>query len=150
MTTKAGIDKQVLAFGKVENTDKQYLPLLVNTHGQPIIPHDTEISQITTMDIVTIANGIVSPVPPVSIIGELHIEGEGDADDDLDTISANTTFEGKILILRKTGTGIITVKRSVSLLLVVTNFVLSSEDDCLALEWKSANIWRELFRANCG
>jgi len=149
MATQYSLDKRSLAFGKVQGEVKTYLPLLVNTGGQLLISHDTEISHVNSADI-AIVGGIIAPLVPESIIGELNITGEGDTDDDLDTITSDSTFTGKILILRKTGAGVITVKRSASMLLAVTDFTLNSVDDALMLIWKSANVWRELSRSNCG
>jgi hypothetical protein len=147
MATQYSLDKRSLAFGKVQGEVKTYLPLLVDASGQLLISHDTEISHVNSAD-VAIVGGIIAPLVPESIIGELNITGEGDTDDDLDTITSDSTFTGKILILRKSGSGTITVKRSASLLLDTADFILNSVDDNLMLIWKSANIWREISRSD--
>jgi parallel beta-helix repeat protein len=49
MLTQSGIDKRVLAFGKVENTDKQYMPIRVDAQGQMVIPSVTLATYATEL-----------------------------------------------------------------------------------------------------
>jgi len=106
---------------------------------------------IETADACLIASGAIAPALPTSMIGDIWITGEGNADDALTTITAGATFEGKILFLRTYGTTIITVTHGAGLILPGgLNFTLNSVDDVVAVVWKSANVWRALFATNCG
>jgi hypothetical protein len=104
---------------------------------------------IDSAQALSIAGGQIAPSAPSGVFANAAVSGEGDADDDLTAIIAGAAFSGKMIIIRKAGAGTITVRKSASLLLAA-DFTLNSVDDVLCLEWKSANVWREHYRCNCG
>lgn len=108
-------------------------------------------SSISAAESVTISDGVIAPTAPTSMIGNLAVTGEGDTDDALTTITADSGFEGKVLHIRKAGSGTITATNGAGLILAGgNNLTMNSVDDLLVLEWKSANVWREISRASCG
>jgi hypothetical protein len=123
MTTKAGIDKQVLAFGKVENTDKQYLPLKVNASGYLIIP-----VAIPTAEALTISDGVITPTLPSGLYANLSISGEGGVADNLTQIVLPAEWIGKIIIVHMANAGAITIVPGVNIR-TKTNFTLDSVYD---------------------
>ncbi|MFA5715309.1 MAG: hypothetical protein WC998_06195 [Candidatus Paceibacterota bacterium] len=120
MATKAGIDKQVLAFGKVENTDKQYLPLRVDTLGHLIIP-----ISIPTAESLAISGGVITPTLPSGLYANLSLSGEGGVADDLTEIVLPSTWIGKIIIIHMANAGNITMIVG-SHIRTKTNFTLDS------------------------
>jgi hypothetical protein len=104
---------------------------------------------IDSVQSLTIASGVIAPALPDGVFTNVAVTGEGNTDDDLSAITAGVTFSGKMVLLRKGGAGTITVKKS-AVLLLAADFSLNSVDDVLCLEWKSAGVWREHYRCNCG
>ncbi len=128
---------------------------LFDTNGRPykVVAGGITLSggsaAVDAVQSLTIASGVIAPALPDGVFANVAAAGEGGADDDLTAITAGVTFSGKMLLLRKTGAGTVTVKKSAALLLPA-DFVLNSVDDILCLEWKSDGIWREHYRCNCG
>jgi hypothetical protein len=104
---------------------------------------------IDSVQALTIAAGVIAPSLPAGVFANVAVSGEGDADDELTAITAGVTFSGKMMLIRKSGAGTITVKKTAGLLLAA-DFVLNSVDDVLCLEWKSSGVWREHYRCSCG
>lgn len=115
-----------------------------NKSGKVLLDTDG-VTTVSGPQSLTIATGVIAPTLPASIIGEIRVTGEGDADDNLTTITAGTTFTGKILLVRKAGAGTITVKQSASILMR-TDCTLNHVNDLLVLIWSAANVWVEMTR----
>jgi hypothetical protein len=127
---------------------------LFDDKGRPIVVV-YGVGTIETAQALTIAADTIAPAVPIGIEANLALTCAGGVADALTTITAPSTFTGKRVILRNaTGTpatNTITVTNGAGIILAAAgNFILNHADDCIVLEWKSANVWRELYRVSCG
>jgi hypothetical protein len=96
----------------------------------------------------TISSGSVTVSGTVALRRHT-VDTEGDAaTDDLTTISGGNI--GEILIISAANDARTVVVKQGTGLLIQADFSLDSIDDMMMLECKSANVWREISRANNG
>jgi hypothetical protein len=130
---------------------------LFDSYGRPIIviSNMDDYTNIETAQALTVASGVIAPTAPEGLFANLAVSGEGAAADTLTQITADSTWEGKILILRNAtatpATNTLTINNVAGLIMLAgATFTLNHADDEIWFKWKSANVWKEILRANYG
>jgi hypothetical protein len=110
---------------------------------------------IPDAEALTIVSGVIVPTLTNGPIVNVLLTGGGGITDALTQITADSTFKGKRIEIRNgntdPATAPITITDGTPLLLATAgSFILNHEDDMIELEWKSTNVWRELWRLSAG
>jgi hypothetical protein len=143
MVSQSALDKRVLAYGKVQGTEKTFMPLRVDASGQLVVPYS-----VPAAEELAIVNGSITPTLPTGLYAHVVLSGEGGAADDLTTIVAPASWIGKrIVIIIKSNTMPITLKHNTELITKL-DWVESSIYDVAEYECIGVNTWRLNFRSD--
>jgi hypothetical protein len=96
------------------------------------------VAFLPAAEAVTIAGGTFSPTLPVGPTAVVNITGAGGLADDLDSFTVPAAWVGKLILCKMAGAGVITIKRSATIVMA-TDVTLDAVEDRALFEVTAAN-----------